>query len=243
MQTFTRGCQALLLALMMFTMQGCFTPAHVAGIEYADSLRREFAACNTPPSLGLWGLRLMSVPLAPAKGAWSGVAQREGALFDEYQFASILASEDKRRCLRVLLPVIAEGEGSHPAILEEFEGEPRGVRDAWLHIGISKHPGAGGESPFKVLREEEMTADAVEISLALESREVAWTRGPTTDRIIHHKAFEDRLHWRRRSGGEVILRVVTIPVALAGDAALAAGVVVVAPFLLVDQMIQSLKKD
>lgn len=243
MKTDSRLAITCCLLICMGSMQGCFTPAHCAGIEHADALRREFVGLRNPPLSAFSFMRanIVALPL-PMVGVHVGVAQRDGLLYEEFQFMEVLVSDDRRRCLRVLLPVPAGDGRKHNAVLEELEadGEPRGVCRAWLipqthGFDLRTIP----ERP-KNLHPHEISPSETVIAVAVDEGTLTWMRGPASDAVIHESDFIDRTHRRERSVGEVVLRVATIPVAMAGDAALISGVIVFGPFVIFSRWMDDL---
>lgn len=245
MRSLARGVRVMAIVVGVFAMQGCFTPVHMEGIEFATALRREFGS-RAPSLMWSFGCRLVSVRIAPVRGEWGGAVERDGALFDEYRFASVLVSSDGRRCLRILIP--AGGmTGDRVALLEEFEGEVRGESPAWLYL----YPSANGGRAFIIeepgepgvpgiprvpaerpagdrLGQGDIPPDGRIIRLDVDALFVTFARGLRDESPVKF-AVEDRTEWRERSGLEALARVVTIPVAMVGDAGLIVGVVVGLP--------------
>jgi len=243
MKTCSRLAITCCLLICIGSMQGCFTPAHCAGIEHADALRREFFGLRNPPASAFSYMRAnMVASPRPVVGVHVGVAQRDGLLYEEYQFSEVLVSDDRRRCLRVLLPVPAGDGRKQKAVLEELEvdGEPRGAARAWLipqqhGVDLRTLPALA-----RIFDSPEIDPSETVIALAVDQGTLNWMRGPASDAVIHESDFIDRTHRRERSVGEVVLRVATIPVAMAGDAALISGVIVFAPFVIFSRWIDDL---
>ena len=128
------------LAWFCVTATGCFTPAHLGGIEDAHALAREFGFEQKPRPVFMFAVVRMTEWDKIESGRLVGECERDGVRYREYHFATALAGGSDR-CLRVLVPMLpkalstaspasdnrietAPPVDAPPAIIEEFLGPP-----------------------------------------------------------------------------------------------------------------------
>lgn len=227
---------ACLLAACL-SMAGCFTPAHLEGIAECQELRAEFRGMPTRAS---W-LSLFASPttVGHVQGFRYGRLVRDGVMYDEYQFAGLLAGDDNR-CLRLLIPVVVRVQGkgpSVPAIVEEYEGRAIGPQRVSMlvvhHVGssggIHRHPQVASDEPPVM----------IELAVARPAGVRWWTDTGEQDDALHAQVI-DRVRWRKRSGLDIGLRVVSTPLAIVGDAGLVVVGAVVLPAWLIGSGVSSI---